>query len=215
MPRYNRASSNFIDLTGKTFGLLTVQEWDFSCKKTGTWWYCTCDCGSVISVRSDHLRLGHTMSCGCYNASKSKSTRHDERLYHIWTSIKARCYNPKSRAYKNYGARGISMCDEWRGSYDTFKAWALANGYTDELTIDRIDNNDSYYPSNCRWATVKTQANNRRSNYMLTIGIATATLSEWLDLYQMPRGPFYYRIASGWSVEEALTKPTYVHEVKG
>ena len=203
--------STYIDLTGMKFTYLTVLEKDLS-KKNGTYWICMCDCGNIKSVRSDHLRKNLVKSCGCYNSkvsSENHSTHHNTRtrLYTIWSSMKGRCNNPNNDAYPNYGGRGIKVCDEWNDSYESFKNWADSSGYTEELTIDRIDNDGNYCPENCKWSTYSEQANNRRSSNVIYIGLSKGTLSQWLSVYGMPRGVFYSRINAGWSVESAITTP--------
>ncbi len=157
-----------IDLTGQRFGRLTVLEQaGRDSRREATWW-CICDCGNKIQVPGYSLRRGNTQSCGCLKVDIHKvHGGYYSRLYKVWFSMKQRCYNPKSKDYKNYGGRGIIVCDEWLHDFETFRDWALQIGYDEnapfgECTIDRIDVNGNYEPCNCRWITIKEQRKNQR-----------------------------------------------------
>lgn len=188
------------DLTEKRFGRLTVVgRADIESRKT--YWVCQCDCGNMKTVRSDSLKCGAIRSCGClkkeqniHNLSQSAAKKkYNEagfkvggtRLYEIWQGMKKRCYKKTEPCYERYGGRGITICDEWKNDFMAFHDWALQSGYTDELTIDRKDNNKGYSPDNCRWSTAKEQGRNRRSNIKITIGNSTRTLTEWCEIFDV------------------------------
>ena len=149
------------DLVGKRFGRLTVLEYAGNER-----WKCVCDCGGTALVRTNNLTLGNARSCGCYqkDVASRVSRKHGDSstpLYKVWCSMRQRCCNPNSKAYRDYGGRGISVCDEWAG-FEPFKEWAMSAGYRQGLTIDRIDNDGNYCPENCRWVGMSVQNANKR-----------------------------------------------------
>lgn len=203
------------DLKNSKFGKLLVVEF-MGYKNKRAEWLCKCDCGNEICVPAHRLISGNTKSCGCYMREcviKTKTThggskrKQKERLYNIWNGMKNRCFNEKDKNYKNYGARGITVCQQWKEDYGLFRKWAMENGYNDNLTIDRISNNGNYEPSNCRWATREEQNNNTRQNHYIEYNGKVKTLSQWATYYGLTRSCLKGRIRKGWETEKALTTP--------
>lgn len=199
---------------GDVYGRLTVID----VFKRGRRLYakCMCECGSMATVRADGLKSGHAKSCGCYKRDVQRSlmternTTHGQsktRLYNTYYGMLQRCHNPHFRFYSLYGGRGISVCSEWREDFMAFKKWADDNGYSAELTIDRIDVNGDYEPSNCRWVTHQEQMLNTRRNRILTHDGKSMCISEWAKETGIRRETITRRIdVLGWSVGDALTK---------
>lgn len=198
--------SKLIDLKEVRFGRLVVTERAGADKHGHVMWLCQCDCGNQKVVKGHKLLSGDYKSCGCmhYKYSHGQS---NTRLYHIWRTMKARCADPNSHKYHSYGGRGITIRHKWLNSFEAFYDWAMANGYREDLTIDRIENDGNYEPSNCRWASAKEQANNTRKNRLLTHNGETHTMSEWADLTGIGEKAIYRRLNRGWSVAKALTTP--------
>lgn len=200
------------DLTGRKYGKLTVirQAEDFvgNDGKHRTKWSCVCECGGKLDVLGCNLKRGNSQSCGCTRPeSFKKHGGRYTRLYGIWTNMKTRCNDVNNSTYKNYGLRGITICDEWSSSFEAFRDWAMSHGYDDSLSIDRIDNNDGYYPENCRWVDARTQANNRRSSRYVTVDGVTRSLAEWSDLMGYSRSIFHARaIRYNTTVEDQVVK---------
>lgn len=187
---------------------------------------CLCDCGNEMEIRLTYWRKNRTKSCGCltsetsYKSCIERNTTHGAsytRLFRIWCGMRARCSYKTSLSYKNYGGKGISVCDEWAKDFVNFQSWAIENGYDDSLSIDRKDNNLGYCPENCKWSDSLTQANNKTSNTKVTAFNETKTLAEWTrdERCQTSAGSIKYRIEHGWSPELAiitsqLTKDKYL-----
>lgn len=200
------------DLKGLRFGRLVVMKEAPKIKKEKRW-ECLCDCGNTKIVTGVSLRNGNTVSCGCYQMERivESHTKHGDsytRLYHIYQGMKSRCVTPTNEKYKDYGGRGIKVCSEWMNAdgYKNFKSWALANGYKENLTIDRIDVNGNYEPTNCRWATSKEQNNNMRSNRFVEYKGERRTLSQWAEITGIPRPTLWNRLNKNKPLEEVFNK---------
>jgi hypothetical protein len=207
------------ELIGCVFGRLTVKKFSHISRGGQSYWVCICTCGKEKTARSSHLKSGSVRSCGCLARECSSKTAksvlagkyckitHNKthtRVFSIWTAMRARCKNPNSISYKNYGGRGIIVCKEWDSNFITFYNWAMNNGYNDNLTIDRIDNNGNYEPSNCKWSTKKEQANNRRDCHYITYKDKTLTVVQWEEYLGFKRNLISQRLSRGWSEKRAL-----------
>ncbi|NCC68647.1 MAG: hypothetical protein EOM14_10745 [Clostridia bacterium] len=203
-----------LDLVGQTFGRLTVVQRGENDRFGKARWICRCECGNEKVINSRTLMSGDTRSCGCLRAEmlKSIATTHGEsasRLYSIWEGMKGRCYYPKHQRYARYGGRGITVCDEWLDKFEQFRDWALSHGYRDDLSIDRIDNDGNYEPSNCRWATNDEQMSNTSRSLLITYNGQTMTASHWAEAVGISYTTLISRITElGWSMEKALTTPS-------
>jgi hypothetical protein len=167
-----------LDLRGQKFSrLLVLSEWGV--KGKDKYWRCMCDCGKEVIASSNNLRQGRVRSCGCLQKDLisqrdiERNTKHNlwgTKLYGVWSAMKSRCLNPNNKNYKYYGARGITVCQEWKESFKCFYDWAMANRYQEGLTIDRKNNDGNYDPENCQWVSMKIQGNNRRPAIRGTVG---------------------------------------------
>lgn len=201
------------DLSGMRFGnLKVIKLGDYYLDKSGDKrrkWICKCDCGNTKMALSNELKSGRIKSCGCLK-HKPYHTTHglsETRLYRIWGNMKSRCNNPKVDCYENYGGRGISICEEWANDFNKFYQWAMNNGYSDNLTLERINNDGNYMPSNCKWTTSKEQSRNKRVNVFITYNGRTMTQKDWS--YELGGSPSLVsnRLRRGWSKEKAVSTP--------
>lgn len=198
------------DVTGQRFErLLAVER---IVKNRRGYYRCICDCGNEVIVRADILKNGRAKSCGCYTRDRAKKGdirrvhgKHGTRLYWIWLGIHARCNTKTNPAYKNYGGRGIAVCDEWLEDFQSFYDWAMANGYEDTLTIERKNVNGNYEPSNCCWIPREEQAGNTRANRKITYNGETYNLSEWARKVGISQSLIRWRLNHDWTLEKALT----------
>lgn len=201
------------DLTRNKFGRLTAIKPNGKNKYGHVLWLCRCECGNEKTINANSLTSGKTKSCGCLNTEKHKTHPNRKthgmtgtRLNRIWKRMKSRCTNEKLKDYPLYGGRGISVCDEWKNSFQAFYDWSMSHGYSDELTIDRIDVNGNYEPSNCRWITVKEQNNNRRNNRLININGEIKTASQWIECTKINRTEFYNRLRNGKTGYDLIAK---------
>ena len=205
----------FVDLTGEKFGRLLVLS-RVENKDGYVRYLCKCDCGNTIITRGTRLKSGGVKSCGCLQkehtsrlgVSKRRYDKSLNRLRRIYQAMINRCYNPNQISFHNYGGRGIKVCLSWKSNRNLFFEWALNNGYKENLTIDRIDNNGDYSPQNCKWTSLKEQARNRRSTALYFLNGETKPLAEWAEIYQIDYKLVFKRLKLGWSLQKALTKPS-------
>lgn len=206
------------DLTDKIFGKLMVIKRVENDRFGNNRWLCLCDCGKFKIISSTNLTRNKIKSCGCLfkethlkYSDEDKNNKNFQRLHRILGNMKDRCNNKKSKDYKNYGDRNIKVCNEWldrKNGFMNFYNWAMQNGYKEDLTIDRIDNNGNYEPSNCRWVDIKVQANNKRNNKLITYNGKTQTLSQWAKELKIKYATLNNRINTNkWSIERAFTQP--------
>lgn len=207
-----------VDRIGERFGrLIIVEEKEPKLYKPRTYariFLCKCDCGNMVVASYTNLKAGNVRSCGCLKKDCGKGILSNEsqnqdklRLHMIWKSMKNRCSANSGKHYKNYKLRGISVCEEWKNDFNTFYEWAINNGYYPTLSIDRIDGTKGYSPDNCRWATAKMQANNIRTNVIITYNGESHTIPEWSQITNIPSYVIRNRRNYGWNVERILTTP--------
>lgn len=211
-PQYITLHHNSIDVSGQRFTRL-VALGPVEKSKNGIKWLCRCDCGNTTIVTCGHLRSGHTQSCGClYVEARKCRTTHgmsDEPLYVAWAGIIGRCTNPKNTRYHDYGGRGITICEEWRHSFELFHAYVtqLPDYGEKGYSLDRINNDSNYEPGNLRFASPTEQNRNTRKNRMITYGDETKCLAEWAQITGIDTDTIARRFQLGWTVERALFAP--------
>ena len=196
---------------GSRFGKMVVIERSSESKYGERRWLCRCDCGVVKTVPGSDLRSGKICSCGCLKHDTKVRLTHGgsgTKLYEVFKTMHRRCESPSSNRYNHYGARGISVCEEW-SNFDAFREWAYTNGYSEGLTLDRIDNNGNYCPENCRWATAKEQSNNRRNSVWVEINGVRKTVAEWSNVSGISPYTLYSRVNRGVTGIELLEGGSY------
>ncbi len=203
------------DIFGKRFGRLLVLSESKPASKWKTFVKCKCDCGAEKFIREDHIKSGRSKICGCLNreATLKSNSKHGgcRRSGHapefdVWVGMNSRCHNPSYPAFYRYGGRGISVCEKWHHSYANFIS-DMGRKPTPSHTIERLNNNGNYEPSNCKWATRKEQANNRRTNHFMTHAGKTLTASQWSEILGIHSLTLVARSKRGWSDEKTLTTP--------
>ena len=203
-----RNKKGTIDLKGQRFGGWLVIERAEISKGKGSRWKCICDCGNIKIVNGFYLRKGISTSCGCMRQENRKKNWKGSgltrtRLGNIHYHMMRRCYDPNCKSFEDYGNRRIKVCEEWH-DLKTFYMWAISNGYSDNLTIERIDNNLGYYPENCTWIPKADQSKNRRNNHWMTLKGETRPMEEWSRLLGIPRSTIEWRLRNGRTEEQAL-----------
>lgn len=204
-----------LEITGQKFGRLTAIKFVKKNKKGLHIWLFKCDCGKEKMIIKQYVLSGQVKSCGCLLAEKRIESHtvhgfYGTSIYKTWQGIKRRCYYTNFKDYKNYGARGVLVCDEWKNDFINFYNWAITNGYKEGLTIDRIDVNGDYEPNNCRWVTTKIQNRNKRNCIFITYKNNTYCLGEWAERLNINYNTLNARIKKyKWNIEKAFETPVY------
>ncbi len=226
MANYNPSLHNFQDMTGRQCGKLAIMSRAANSSTNRAQWLCRCECGKMLVIAGKKLRNGHTKSCGCLRKeigarnglSRRKHGASHSREYETWNRMKQRCHNPDNQNYLRYGDRGIYTCQRWHSSFTAFLQ-DMGKIPSSEHSLDRINNEQGYncghcsdclqrgVAFNCRWATTKQQARNRRSNRKLTFQGKTASIIEWSEIVKIAPDTIQKRLEAGWSIKEVLTLP--------
>ncbi len=199
-----------IDMLGERRGKLLVIGRSDKRTKRGLYWICRCDCGNVIEAAGADIRVGDTTSCKCARNERTRLLKYSHGMegtptYRSWEDMKKRCYDPSRPYYRHYGGRGIVVCDSWKNSFQNF--FADMGERPVGLTLDRVDNDGNYEPSNCRWATRKQQSNNTRRTHFVTVNGEARSLMQWSEQLGISYSSIKRRLRAGWSEEEACTVP--------
>lgn len=200
-------SKEYLDsFIGKKQGLLTVLSHFKKGKYNANYFCCQCECGRISEIRVNHFFSDNQTTCGRHHR-KYKDAKVGQALYSAWNSMCRRCNNPKDHKYYRYGKRGISVCEEWIKDYNNFYNWSINNGYELGLSIDRINNDGNYEPSNCRWTTRKEQQRNMCRNKLITYRNETRCLSEWCEILNLKYNTISSRLGRKWSINRAFETP--------
>lgn len=203
-----RIVGKFIDINGQRFGRLRVIERAPNDKNKLTMWHCLCDCGTAITTRSQDLRRGVSRSCGCLKVEELNARSHKHgmvgtRPYRIWKNMKTRCYNSRTKAYADYGGRGITVCERWKNSFENF--WAdMRPSYAPGLEIDRKDSKGNYCPENCRWVSKTVQNRNTRANHFVDSPLGRMTIAELSERSGLDYGTLKRRVYKGWQGSQLI-----------
>lgn len=203
--------SAFLDLTGQRFGRLVVIRRAPTVSGRNTRWLCRCDCGVEKAIFRGSLRKGGTVSCGCWRKALGHVCNRTHGMrespeYEIWSGMKKRCYNSRTKSYARYGGRGVTVCERWRGSFEAFLE-DMGQRPSPQHTLERISSDGPYAPDNCKWATQAEQQNNRTNNRRITFRGETLTVAQWARRVGMRIGTLHHRLQHGWGEEQALTAP--------
>lgn len=202
------------DITGEKYGRLKVIRRVENDRFQNAQWECLCDCGNIVVATGHSLRSGHTKSCGCLQKEKAADTMKETMtthgltnhpLYRIWSGMIKRCVNPKCKAYKNYGKRGVSVCEEWMNSFKTFYDDVI-DGYKPGLELDRINNDANYCKENCHWVSTQRNCRNKRNNHMVETPWGEMCIADLADTLNEPYMKIYKQIKRGWTIDKIISK---------